>query len=110
VAAYAVALQALLPSLALAAGVGADLPSPTELCVSVTSSEKYPAGQQGNTCAHPLACLVAGCAGMAAVLSRALAASQPVVAVRSAAFAISLIAMPLPRTTLPSFARPPPQA
>ena len=109
VAAYAVALQALLPSVALAAGVGAGAPFSTELCVSAIPSGNGPAPQQDNTCAHPLVCLVAGC-GMAAALTRVPTSFEPLVAERVAAPGLLLIAVPLPRTTLPRFARPPPQA
>jgi hypothetical protein len=110
VAAYAVALQALLPSVALAAGVGAGAPYVTDLCVSAVPSGTGPAPKQGNTCAHSLVCLVAGCSGMTAALTPLSTSFEPMVAERLSAPGLSPIAVPLPRTTLPRFARPPPQA
>ena len=110
VVAYAVALQALLPSMALAVGAGADLLSSTELCVSTVPSGKAPVDRQGNTCAHAIACLASGCAGMTAALTREHAPFEIATAEHLPAIAVPQIALPLPRTTLPHFARPPPFA
>lgn len=108
VVAYAVALQALLPSMALAVGAGADPLFSTELCASAVPSGSDPADKQGNACAHGIACLVSGCAGMAATLTRGLAPFELATAEHRPAIFLLPVVLPQQRTTLPHFARPPP--
>jgi hypothetical protein len=78
VAAYALALQALLPSLALVAGAGGTQPNvQSEICTdAATFSDRLP-GEHRDGCSHGLACLATGCAGMAAMLARAGLHSAP---------------------------------
>lgn len=69
VTAYAVAIQALLPALALVIGPSGDqLRTSVELCTNADVSGGLP-GHHHNGCAHGLSCLMAGCAGMAAALA-----------------------------------------
>lgn len=72
-AAYAMALQALLPALALVAGASGDrLLGSAELCITATKSDGgLPRGHHDG-CTHGPACLATGCSGIAATLSTAL--------------------------------------
>jgi len=67
VTAYAVALQALLPALALVIDASGDqLSASVEICTNAVDSGGQLPGQPHNGCPHGLACLMAGCSGIAA--------------------------------------------
>jgi hypothetical protein len=67
VTAYAVALQALLPALALVIDASGDRASVELRTNAVDSGGELP-GQPHNGCPHGLACLMTGCSGIAAAL------------------------------------------
>ena len=69
-AAYAMALQALLPALALVAGASGDrLLGFAEVCLTGAKSDSGLPRQHHDGCAHGLACPASGCSGVAATLS-----------------------------------------
>ena len=74
VAAYAVALDALLPALAMAASVPAEaVPAVSIVCSSagtvVTPYDGSPS-ERGTICPHGVACLASSCGAVAAVVGR----------------------------------------
>lgn len=70
VAAYAVALQALLPSFALTAFAGESLPVPSaEICTNAGASGDQLPGKDRTGCGHGIACLMTGCSGIAVALT-----------------------------------------
>ena len=109
VAAYAVALSALLPSLALAAGAGEGEPTAyADVCSSPAVAGEEPSQEHRDSCAHGLACSVTGCTGVAVTLARTISQFGPragrtsVPALRPSETA----ALPI---TLPHCARAPPR-
>ena len=69
VTAYAVALQALLPALALVSDASRDRLRPSvELCTNAVDPGGELPSQPHSGCPHGLACLMTGCSGIAAAL------------------------------------------
>jgi hypothetical protein len=71
VAAYAVALNALLPALAVAMPAGPEATAFSIICAaasldSTSNGDSAPVGR-GPGCLHGMACLMAGCGGIAAL-------------------------------------------
>ncbi len=110
VAAYALALQALLPSLALVAGLGGVQPNfSAEICANAGASSDRLPDEHRSGCTHGLACLVAGCAGLAAMPSRVLPQSGPD-RLRTAMLALRPAERVAVQIRLPHSARAPPSA
>lgn len=110
VTAYAVALQALLPALALVIDAsGNQLRAAVELCTNAVDSDGELPGQPHSGCPHGLACPMTGCSSIAAALSPEHLEFRPDFA-RTAVLAlrpVDRIALP---AGLPHSARAPPRA
>lgn len=110
VAAYAVALSALLPSLALAAGAGEGEPAAyVDICSSPAVAGEEPSREHRDGCAHGLACSVAGCTGVTATFARTISQFGPQAGRTSVSALRPNEAAALP-ITLPRSARAPPRA
>lgn len=92
-AAYAVALNALLPALALAVPAGPEATAVSIICAAPldTASRGGSAPvEHGPGCLHGMACLMAGCGGLAALGGEIGRASAPM----SGAVAVAFVARP----------------
>jgi hypothetical protein len=110
ITAYAVALQALLPALALLVSASADqLRLSVEVCANAVDSSGEIPRQHHNGCTHGLVCVTNGCSGMAAALLPEHLQFGPGIA-RSAVPALRPVDWVASATWLPHGARAPPRA